>query len=107
MQLPPAVTTTQQSNEQTLARADRRHRFLRLLMDGVAACDSAVFFLRGPFNISHMWAGDETPAPHRASICSLSLFESSVHQQSFHRTSSPNVSPGIKRIAQNVCHEAL
>jgi hypothetical protein len=98
MKLTAAMAAAQQPNQEPLSSTDRRHRFISLPVNGVAARHTLIFFLSGPVNIFHMMTSDENPTLLGLPIRCLALLESAVDQQRLRQTSSPNISSSVERI---------
>src|SRR4051812_49648321 len=107
MKLTATMTTAQEPNQQSLSSTDRRHRFICLPVDSIAARHTLVFFVNSPVNIFHMMVSYENSALFGRAIGRLTLSQSTVDQQRLRRTPSPDISSSVERIPQDVSHQAL
>src|SRR5215468_3183782 len=107
MQLALTMSAAKEADQETLAGANRRHRFVPLRVHGVAPHHSSVLFVCGPLNVTYMMIANEDAAFFGAAHRALTFLKPAVHQQGRYRTPSPNVGTRIEGIAQNIADQAL
>src|ERR1700741_80877 len=95
MQLASTMSAAQESDEKTLASANRRHRFVPLPVHGITPHHSPVLFICRPVNITDMMIADEDAALFGGAHRALAFLKPAVDQQGHYRTPSPNVGPRI------------
>src|SRR5262249_41619183 len=95
------------ADQETLAGANRRHRFVTLRAHGVTPHHSSVLFVCGPVNVTYMMIADEDAALFGGAHRALTFLKPAVHQHGRYRTPSPNVGTSIEGIAQNITDQAL
>jgi hypothetical protein len=61
MQLAPTMSAAQESDQKTLASANRRHRFVPLPVHRIAPYHSLILFVGCPVNITYMMIADGLP----------------------------------------------
>src|SRR5260221_5295678 len=62
MQLAPTMSAAQESDQKTLASANRRHRFVPIPVHRIAPYHSLILFVGCPVNITYMMIADEDAA---------------------------------------------
>src|SRR5580658_10281612 len=107
MQLASTMSAAQESDQKTLASANRRHRFVSLPVHRIAPYHSLILFVGGPVNITHMMIADEDAALFGGTHRALTFFEPALDQHGRYRAPSPNIGTRVKRIAEHVAHQAL
>src|SRR3984957_18707995 len=99
MQLASTMSAAQESDQKTLASANRRHRFVPLPVHRIAPYHSLILFVDCPVNISYMMIADEDAALFGGAHRALTFLEPASYQQGRYWTPSPNISPGVEGIA--------
>src|SRR5215469_12269672 len=107
MQLASTMSAAEEPHQETLAGADRRHRFVSLPGHGITPHHSSVLFVCGPVNITYMMIADEDAALFGGTHRALTFLQPSLHQQRRYRPPSPNIGTRVEGIAQNVADQAL
>src|SRR3974390_168893 len=107
MQLASTMSAAQESDQKTLASANRRHRFVPLPVHRIAPYHSLILFVGCPVNITYMMIADEDAALFGGAHRALTFLEPASYQQGRYWTPSPNIGTCVEGIASNVADQAL
>jgi hypothetical protein len=80
MQLASTMSAAQESDQKTLASANRRHRFVSLTVHRIAPYHSLVLFVSRPVNITYMMITDEDTALFGGAHRALTFLEPASYQ---------------------------
>src|SRR5258707_5780503 len=101
MQLAPTMSAAQESDQKTLASANRRHRFVPLPVHRIAPYHSLFLFVGCPVNITYMMIADEDAALFGGVHRLLTLFAPDPYHQGRYCTPSPIIGTGVESTAYN------
>src|SRR5258708_22212369 len=99
MQLASTMSAAQESDQKTLASANRRHRFVPLPVHRIAPYHSLILFVGCPVNITYMMIADEDAALFGGAPRALTFLAPAPYQPSPYSTPSPNIGPRLEGIS--------
>src|SRR5260370_36722698 len=97
MQLAPTMSAAQESDQKTLASANRRHRFVPIPVHRIAPYHSLILFVGCPVNITYMMIADEDAALFGGAHRALACLEAAPPQHGRFRAPYPNIGSGGER----------
>src|SRR5258708_12580630 len=101
MQLASTMSAAQESDQKTLASANRRHRFVPLPVHRIAPYHSLILFVGCPVNITYMMIADEDAALFGGAHRALRLLKPAPYPKRRYLTPPPTQTRPIERIPQN------
>src|ERR1700751_1882930 len=96
MQLAPTMSAAQESDQKTLASANRRHRFVPLPVHRIAPYHSLILFVGCPVNISYMRIAGKYAALFGGAHRPLTFLEPPSYQQGRYWTPSPDIGTRVE-----------
>src|SRR5258708_34186039 len=98
MQLAPTMSAAQESDQKTLASANRRHRFVPIPVHRIAPYHSLILFVGCPVNITYMMIADEDAALFGGAHRALTFLGPAPSQPGRYWERSPNTGTCVKGI---------